>query len=261
MPVLFIMLDGLRPDAVTPEHTPTLIDVMARGASTLNARSVVPSITLPCHMSIFHSVPPQRHGILDNDYHSMVRPVRGLVAQLRIRDKQSAFFYNWENLRDITRVGDLYYSHFVDNFLQQDGDDLLTDVFLAEYPRLSPDFAFLYLGTVDSFGHAFGWMSPEYLLQAKRLDGLVGRVLASLPSDVTVIIHSDHGGHDRIHGTDSPEDMTIPYFMVGANVKAGYTFTQPVSLLDTTPTVAHLLGVPRVPDWEGRALTEALTVS
>lgn len=259
MPVLFIMLDGLRPDAITPDHTPTLVDAMARGASTRTARSVFPSMTLPCHMSIFHSVPPQRHGILDNDYHSMVRPVRGLAAQLRTRDKRSAFFYNWENLRDLTRVGDLYYSYFADVFMQQEGDHLLTEAFLAQYPQLAPDFAFLYLGTVDSFGHAFGWMSDMYLAQARRLDGLVGRVLASLPQDVTVIIHSDHGGHERIHGTDSPEDMTIPYIMVGARVKAGFTFRQPVSLLDTAPTVAYLLGVPPASEWEGRALTEALT--
>ena len=32
---------------------------------------------------------------------------------------------------------------------------------------------------------------------------------------------ADHGGHDRTHGTGSPEDMTIPFIIKGKNFKAG----------------------------------------
>ena len=32
---------------------------------------------------------------------------------------------------------------------------------------------------------------------------------------------ADHGGHDRTHGTDSPEDMTIPFIIKGKNFKVG----------------------------------------
>jgi hypothetical protein len=53
--VVFIMIDGLRPEAVRPEYCSHLVNVRKRGASTLRASSVVPSITLPCHMSIFHN--------------------------------------------------------------------------------------------------------------------------------------------------------------------------------------------------------------
>ena len=65
--VLLVMIDGLRPDAITPERCPALTALKARGAYSLRAQSVMPCITLPCHMSIFHSVPPGRHG-LTNQY-------------------------------------------------------------------------------------------------------------------------------------------------------------------------------------------------
>ncbi|MEK7324322.1 MAG: alkaline phosphatase family protein [Chloroflexota bacterium] len=52
--VVLIMIDGLRPDAVTPTLCPTLSGVFSRGAFTSRASSIMPSITLPCHMSIFH---------------------------------------------------------------------------------------------------------------------------------------------------------------------------------------------------------------
>ncbi|WP_027877858.1 alkaline phosphatase family protein [Meiothermus cerbereus] len=62
--LLYITIDGLRPDALEAAHLPTLLTLMQEGASTLCARSVFPSITLPCHMSIFHSLPPERHNVL-----------------------------------------------------------------------------------------------------------------------------------------------------------------------------------------------------
>ena len=64
--VVLIMIDGLRPDAITPDGCPALTGLMARGAYSLQARSLMPCLTLPCHMSIFHSVPPGRHGVTSN---------------------------------------------------------------------------------------------------------------------------------------------------------------------------------------------------
>jgi arylsulfatase A-like enzyme len=73
-----------------------------------------------------------------------------------------------------------------------------------------------------------------------------------------VLLHSDHGGHDWTHGTDQPEDMTIPWILSGPRVRSGSTLDAPVSLLDSAPTVAHLLGLPAPLEWEGRVVEEAL---
>src|SRR5437773_2286976 len=77
--VLFVMIDGLRPEAITAEGSPALTGLMARGAYSMTARSVMPCITLPCHMSIFHSVPPTRHGVTTNVWSPMARPLPGLM--------------------------------------------------------------------------------------------------------------------------------------------------------------------------------------
>jgi predicted AlkP superfamily pyrophosphatase or phosphodiesterase len=137
-----------------------------------------------------------------------------------------------------------------------DGDDEIAAEAAKRIPIDRPDFAFLYIGTVDVLGHLCGWMSPEYLAQLERVDGLVGNVLAALPSDYAVIIHADHGGHERTHGEDIPEDMIIPWMAAGPGIKAGHTIQAPVSLLDTAPTVARLLGIPAHPEWEGKAIDE-----
>ncbi len=256
MSVVLIMTDGLRPDAISAERTPHLWQFMQRGASTLRGSSVLPSITLPCHTSIFHSVPPSRHGIFDNDWHAMARPVPGLVEQLQQQGKRCGMIHNWEPLRDLNRPGSLYYSFFMNRGYDLDGDEIVTATAAALIPQRLLDFTFVYYASIDVAGHDFGWMSERYLIQVAEVDRLIGQTLAAIPDDVTVIIHSDHGGHDRTHGTDKPEDMLIPWMIAGPDVRQGYTIEHTVSLLDTAPTVAHLLGTPTAQQWEGSIISE-----
>lgn len=255
-PVLFIMLDGVRPDAITTADCPALKSLIDRGASTMTARSVMPSVTLPCHTSIFHSVPPTRHGVTTNTYTPMARPLPGLVEVAKAAQKRAAFFYNWEQLRDLARPGSLHYTYFRNSAYDEDGDDETVAHAAKFIQREKPDFAFLYIGTVDTIGHAHGWMSDEYLKQLKRVDGLLGNFFSTLHDEYTTIIHSDHGGHDRNHGSDSDEDMLIPWMAVGLKIKKGYTIQGQVSLLDTAPTIAKLLGIQPHHEWEGKCVEE-----
>lgn len=254
---VFILIDGLRPDALQATECPALHRLIASGASTLTAQSVMPSITLPCHMSIFHSVPPERHGVTSNQWQPMARPLPGLVDVAAQSYKQCAFFYNWEELRDLSRPGHLAYSYFRQNvYTDPMGDGVIADA-AANYITLErPDFAFVYLGTVDTIGHIAGWMSETYLQQVTRVDGYLGRLLQAIPDEYTILLQSDHGGHDRSHGTNKPEDMTIPWMVSGPGIKTGYTIQTAVSLLDTTPTLAHIMGLTPHRDWEGKVVHE-----
>ncbi|HEX9440267.1 MAG TPA: hypothetical protein VF909_11315, partial [Roseiflexaceae bacterium] len=74
--------------------------------------------------------------------------------------------------------------------------------------------------------------------------------------DAAIVLHSDHGGHDRNHGTELPEDMTIPWLAAGPGIRQGYAIDAPVSLLDTAPTIARLLGIAPHHEWEGRCVEE-----
>ena len=61
---VLILVDGMRPDGMTACGHPEVQKLMAEGKSTLRGRTVMPSVTLPCHMSLMHSVDPERHGVL-----------------------------------------------------------------------------------------------------------------------------------------------------------------------------------------------------
>lgn len=256
MTTVLMMTDGMRPDALPLVNTPAMASLQARGACTLTALSVTPSVTLPCHMSIFHSVPPQRHGIVTNTWQPMARPLPGLVDVANLAGRRCHFFHNWEPLRDLNRPESLEFSYYRNNCYSADGDDVIAAAAARTIAEERPDFAFVYLGTIDVAGHRFGWMSDEYLRQIESVDGAVAAVLAVLQPEDTVLLHSDHGGHDRTHGTEMAEDMTIPWMIAGPGIRQGHAIQGSVSLLDTAPTLARILDVPVHPEWEGRCVEE-----
>jgi phosphopentomutase len=187
-------------------------------------------------------------------------PVWGLIEVLKAHDRKSAFIYNWEQLRDLNRPGSLYLSHFIDTGYDLDGDEIIAQTAVQHFASAYIQqiaFTFVYFASVDVAGHVFRWMSDDYLKQVNRVDACVGQVLAALPDDTTVILQSDHGGHDYNHGEDIPEDMTIPWMIAGRGVKRNFQLSDPVSLLDTAPTLAQVIGVPAHELWQGRVVTSA----
>ena len=215
MKAILIVIDGMRPDALEPARTPNLCRLMDAGAYTLAARTVNPSITLPCHASLFLSLPPDLHGVDTNVWTAASPRPLGLVEVLRQAGLRTAFFFNWEELRDLAPPGALHASLYLDNCTQPDGDLELADLAAGWLRRNDVDFAFLYLGYTDNAGHDFGWMSEAYLSALSRADMAAGRVLAVLPPDVTIVVCSDHGGSGTSHGTECAENVTIPVIIAG----------------------------------------------
>ena len=253
MKVLLILVDGMRPGAI--RDLPQAQKYIKGGACTLEGRTVMPSVTLPCHMSLFHSVTPERHGTTTNTYAPQVRPIRGLCEVLEAAGKRCAFFYNWDELRDLARPSMLQHAYFCRgaDMGWEKTNNMVTDEAVRYLPEYETDFAFLYMGYSDEAGHAHGWMGKEYMEALVNSWENIDRVVSALPKDYTVLITADHGGHGRSHGTDMPEDMLIPIMAIGKDFPAG-TVLQNASIMDIAPTVAKLLGVAPDREWEGKCL-------
>lgn len=250
--VVLILVDGMRPDALL--RAKGAKELLAAGAATLEATTVAPSVTLPCHMSLFHSVDPSRHGTTTNLYAPQVRPVAGLFEVLHRSKKRTAMFYSWEELRDVSRPGSLGFSYFFSGgtYGYDRANQVLTEEAIRHISREQPEFTFLYYALPDEVGHKFGWMSAAYLASVQDSVDRIRQVLSSLPEAYTVIVTADHGGHERTHGTQLREDMTVPVIAIGEDLIPGSRLTN-INIKDIAPTVAQLLGAEIPEEWEGNS--------
>ena len=254
--VILISIDGMRPDGLQQCGNPYLEELKKLASYTFDARTVIPSVTLPCHMSMFHSVTPERHGITSNTYMAQVRPINGLFEQIKRAGGMSTMYYGWEPLRDVARPGSLISAEYVNAYAFDHTDGMLTDRAL-EYIKIGkPDFCFLYMVETDEKGgHDSGWMTETYLDYISHAISNVKRVIEETNGEYTVIVTADHGGHGRSHGSEMPEDMTIPMIFFGPDFKAGEEL-HGVSILDLAPTIADIMSVAPAVEWEGKSLIQ-----
>lgn len=253
MKVVMILPDGMRPDSLPDMEKAQKI--IAESSYTMNALTVSPSVTLPCHISLFHSVTPQRHGTTTNTYAPQVRPVNGLCEVLKQADKKCALFYNWEEIRDVSRPNSLAHACFYAGrrIGYKLAGEILTDEAIRYLKTFDTDFTFIYFGYPDMQGHNYGWMTDEYMEAVQSSWDNIEKIITELGDEYTFIITADHGGHDRTHGTEMPEDMVIPVIIRGKDFERGKELEN-VNIMDLAPTVAKLLGTQPDPEWEGKSL-------
>ncbi len=255
--VILISVDGMRPDGMQQCGNAYVKTLENECAYTYAARSMVPSVTLPCHFSMMHAVTPQRHGILTNTYVPQVHPVKGVFEKVEEAGGVCAMFYGWEPLRDISRPGSLKFATYIQSYTSESVDTRLTDEAIRVIEEHKPDLAFLYLvDTDEKGGHDNGWMSEEYMHRVSIALDNARRVIERFGDEYTVILTADHGGHDRSHGSEMPEDMTVPLFLRGKDFKAGEMVGE-FSLLNIAPTITAVLGIAADKNWEGSAVCNA----
>ncbi len=251
-PVLLVSLDGLRPDAIVRARARTLMRLACQGAFSWRAATIAPSLTLPAHSSMLSGYPAEKHTFFHDYFLEGSLPVPTVASIAKGAGLRVMMIIGKDKLLQLAAPGSL------DVFaLEAASDEAVAERAIAE-ARTGFDFLFVHFGWIDLVGHSYGWMSPEYLDRVAATDALLGRLLATLPPEVTVIVSSDHGGKGTVHWSGAREDFVIPWIIHGPGVRAGLALRSPVSTMDTAATVAALLGVALPTDVSGVAVTEAL---
>ncbi len=260
--VILFVIDGLCSDALHHASTPHIDGLIAQGAYTWQAQSVIPSISLPCYASLFLSVPPAHHGVLSNEWKPPQPAIPSLIEVVHQAGLGTAAFYEWEELRDLSRPGALDLAYYYRPEDPEGDGDLQIGKMVATYiTRHRPAFTFVHLDGTDLMGHRHGWMSQPYLQAVSKADGAIGLVLAALRTsgrmaETACVVLSDHGGHDFDHNAGVAEDVTIPWIISGPGIRPGYQLTDYVNIIDTAPTIAYLLGLSPPAGWLGRVIDE-----
>ncbi len=261
--VILVVFDGCRPDALARANTPAVDSLWKTGAYTWAAQTVTPSWSLPTHMSMFRGVSPEKHGVQDNQFQPSAALFPSIMDIAHEASLQTAMFYSWEELRDLSAHGSLDASYYRSTYSHNPIDQNIIEQASAYLVTDQPDLSFVYLCESDLVGHEHGWMSAPYLAAIERMDHALKCIIdalqhANLYEQFTWLVLADHGGHDHTHGTTAAEDITIPWILKGTGIKQGYALQTPVRIMDTPATIAHLLGLSIPAVWDGKPILDAL---
>lgn len=263
--VIVVVLDGLRPDAITRFALPHLGALLDTTAHTLAGRTVEPSTTASALTSLFTGVAPSVHGIRNE--HGFLPslgkrltllpkvlaahrlPMRGYMRSL-------PFGFRAIGSTIAARLG--VRARFAGNdaagILEAARHDLSTT---------SRGVLYLHWPDADLAGHAHGWMSSGYARATERIDQAVGHLVGETgvlddPTSAIVFL-ADHGGGGAVvndHDSTHPHDLTIPIIIGGGRVVPG-RLPSGSSPLDVCATIPWVLGVTPPASWHGRPLREA----
>ncbi len=257
--VFIVSFDGGKPEVMKQSKMPLTMAMAANGAVTWDAQTTFPSVTLTSHTSMLSGIGPKKHKVLWNDWRPEVGPFKFETSfQLAKRaGYKTALFAGKEKFMHFNIPGTLDKCE-----VPEYAAKVVAETAAAYIKSDKPNLCFIHFADSDGAGHKYGWGTPEQIKAFEDEDAALKTVQnavikAGIAKDSVFILSADHGGHAKTHGSDSPEDMTIPWIAFGAGVKRGTKITAPVTTYDTAATALWLLGVPIPADWDGKPVKSA----
>lgn len=264
--IVLIGSDGFSAEVMrrNADAFPNIRALMARGLSTTEARSVLPSSSAINWATLLMGAGSEMHGFTTWGSQSPeVDPVTvnewglfpGIFGEVRRQrpDAVTGVFYSWDG------IGYLYEQAAVTrSFHSGEDDELLCREACRFIEERKPVLTFICLAEPDLTGHESGWESEEYFAMCRTVDSLVGQVVATVdrsldPARTAIVFTADHGGIERGHGGKTMSEMLVPYILVGPGIPAGETFRHEVMKYDNAPTIADLLGLEAPDVWRGKS--------
>ena len=272
--VFIVSFDQGAPAGIEKSQMPLFKAMAAEGSHTWHACTIVPSLTLPSHISMLTGVGIQKHQVLWNDYQPDKGPVKvpTVFSIAKEHGLTTALFVAKEKFKTLVLPGS------VDAFVWPEPSNAqnIADACAAQIATLKPNLCFIHFGDPDATGHKYGVDSPEKMQALADCDAALKTIRdaaqkAGILESSIFILTADHGGHDTpelkdgkptgrvfgTHGSPATEDVEIPWIAWGKGVRAHFEITAPVVIYDTAATALWLLGIDTPESFWGRPVTSA----
>ena len=211
MRVLWVVIDALCVDKVTPELMPTLCELGADGWSG-SALGVLPATTYPNHATLVTGAAPSRHGLYANEVlvdrewvaaGSVGPSVPTVFEHLGTKGVTTAAVFGDQNLVGVC-AAQRASGHWPSGGVAPEGVPLGPTGYAADSATLAAalemdlgdhGFAMVQLDENDAVSHVHGPDSPEARRHASAVDAVLGELLEPYRpvwSDTVVVVVSDH---------------------------------------------------------------------
>ncbi|RLO02969.1 hypothetical protein DYB28_003442 [Aphanomyces astaci] len=284
--VVLIGLDGLDVrclhQALANGSAPHLEYLRNHGVYTDKARNNRPAVSLPNWASILYGAGVMFHGVTSNGWtycthdeddvnytppyldECVVYPDLFTVAKQQQPDFTTALFYEWANFDSIlpnetvaidTRRSDCGGTTNASILLT---DEALTLITATAMPQL----LMLHYDEADACATESSCFDDVGQFAIAAADANIGRLLgavtsAGLANSTVFVVVSDHGRNEdgTHHGGKAKSNFETQWVVYGQGSRE---LKSAISIEDTAPTVAHLLGFDAPLEWHGRVVREVL---
>ena len=269
--IIVIGVDGLSPDGINKAQTPVIDSLVKYGASTFEARAVLPSSSSSNWASMIMGADTEQHGITSNGWEINNYTLPAVVSGHDSRFPTIFTLFHDQKpeahvgaIYDGDGFGRLYNPEDVAFDINGDLEDGTTQDASSYIKEHKPDFTFIHLDHVDHAGHSEGHGTDSYYKAVEKADSLIGTIIQATKDtgifeNTLFIISADHGGLGKGHGGESLAEVNIPFILYGAGVKKGYTIEETVYQYDNAATVAFAAGLETPQAWIGRPVKSAFT--
>jgi hypothetical protein len=253
--VVVMGFDGLSPDGLENAKTPNFDKLISEGASTMHARSVLPTSSSSNWASMIMGAGPEQHGITSNSWEKnnfvlppvvqsedFLFPTIFNLIDAKIENAEIGAIYHWDGF------GRLFEKKAVDYDISPKTADETAQLASAYLKSKQPSFTFIHFDHVDHAGHEYGHGTPEYYKSVEKADIVLAEVMEAISSsgienETLVIISADHGGIGKGHGGESLQEIEIPFILWGRSIKKNFKIIDPVYQYDNAATVAFAFGL------------------
>lgn len=266
---LIIGIDGVRVDALDAAATPAIDALAASGTiyrdafagGELGTASEQRTLSGPGWSSILTGVWVDKHGVEFNgfegarfdDYPHFFRRVR--------EQRPAAYlssFVTWTPIHDqILGPNDANVAFSPEAESSADADVLVTAAVVEHLGSEDPDVVFVHLDNPDAQGHrnTFSPSAAQYVSAIEDADNQVAAMVAAVRARATfddeswlILVVTDHGGLENLHGGQSLDERQIPLIVSGGAFDKGVVLTGPGHVVIPSLVSTHL-GVSIDPAW------------
>jgi hypothetical protein len=289
--VLLIGVDGLFKRCMNESDHNVFDYMMNEGSYTLSGRTAIESLSASGWSNILCGLDSEDTGVTSNEWWAPwmyggkvynITPITGkdepfpcIFSELKKNNKNLKIKATWAwqwflNIGNISIPGSIDEDELCipmpdmnmaasvkcDNLMLQNGLKFIREDF---------DFIFQYFGSVDESGHIYGFCSQEYIDRISAINKFIEILIDELKANgiyenTYIIIATDHGAEylKPWHGEWDDDNITIPWYIVGPNVKKKYELKSKFNTIDIPAIIMHLFGYSPNPLWRSKTITEFL---
>lgn len=265
--VVLIGLDGWGAYSVPKADIPTIKQLMADGAYTLEKRSALPSSSAINWASMFMGVGTELHGYTTWGSKTPEIPSREvnergiaptIFSVLREQRPKAEIgcLYEWPGIKYLVDTLAMSYQYQTPGYAK--APTALCEAAEKYIIEKKPELLAICFEEPDHTGHTKGHDTPAYYQMLKELDGYVERILQAIKKagiwddTIIIIMTADHGGIKTGHGGKTLREMEIPFIISGKNVRKGMEIKESMMQYDTAAMIAYILGLKQPQSWIGR---------